>query len=45
MIPIFGYELNIPVFVEKDLHEWDSDRIHTIKDGEKLFKLCKKFNI
>ncbi|MBE5940541.1 MAG: histidine phosphatase family protein [Lachnospiraceae bacterium] len=41
---IMSRELNIPVFVEKDLHEWDSDRTHTIKDGEELFRLCKEFD-
>lgn len=41
---IMSRELNIPIYIEKDLHEWDSDRTHTIKDGEELFRLCKEFD-
>lgn len=39
---IISRELDIPIFVEKDLHEWDSDRTHTIKDSDELLRLCKE---
>lgn len=41
---IIARELNIPVFVEKDLHEWDSDRTHTVKNSDELLCLCKEFD-
>ena len=41
---IMSARLKIPVFVEKDLHEWDSDRTHTIRDTDELFRLCNEFD-
>ncbi len=41
---IMSARLKIPVFVEKDLHEWDSDRTHTIRDTDELFRLCSEFD-
>ncbi|MDO4317799.1 MAG: histidine phosphatase family protein [Lachnospiraceae bacterium] len=41
---IMSRELELPVFVEKDLHEWNSDRTHSVADGEQLFRLCKEFD-
>ncbi|MGM9635593.1 MAG: histidine phosphatase family protein [Candidatus Avispirillum sp.] len=36
--------LNIPLFVERDLHEWDSDKSHTISSPQELSRLCNDFD-
>lgn len=37
---IISRALDLPVFVEKDLHEWQSDLTHEIVEDEKLLMLC-----
>lgn len=38
-------ELDIPLFVERDLHEWDSDKTHKVSDLEVLTELCNDFDL
>ena len=33
---------DIPIAVERDLHEWDSDRTHTVRDEQELLRLCQE---
>lgn len=42
---IIAGECNIPILVEKDLHEWSSDRTHTIGREDDLLQLCKDFDL
>ena len=37
--------LDIPLFVERDLHEWDSDKTHKVSDSEVLTGLCNDFDL
>lgn len=39
---ILARELDIPLRVERDLHEWDSDRTHTVRDQGELLRLCQE---
>lgn len=41
---ILSRALDLPVCVEKDLHEWQSDLTHAIAEDEKLLMLCKDFD-
>lgn len=41
---IISRALDLPVFVEKDLHEWQSDLTHEIVEDEKLLMLCRDFD-
>lgn len=37
--------LDIPVIVEKDLHEWDADISHTIREDNALLALCQEHDL
>lgn len=39
---ILSRALDIPIAVERDLHEWDSDRTHTVRDEQELLRLCQE---
>lgn len=39
---ILSRELRIPLWVERDLHEWDSDRTHMVRDEQELLRLCRE---
>lgn len=39
---ILSGALGIPLRVERDLHEWDSDRTHTVRDEQELLRLCQE---
>ena len=39
---IIARELNLPIFVELDLHEWESDRTRTVRDSGELLRLCRE---
>lgn len=41
---IISRALDLPVLVEKDLHEWQSDLTHEIVEDEKLLMLCRDFD-
>ena len=38
-------ELQIPILVERDLHEWESDRTHTVKEDSELLRLCQDYDL
>ena len=38
---ILARELQIPLLVERDLHEWNSDRTHTVSSKHELMQLCR----
>lgn len=39
---ILSQARDIPIAVERDLHEWDSDRTHTVRDEQELLRLCQE---
>lgn len=38
---ILSCELQIPLRVERDLYEWESDRTHMVRDEQELLRLCQ----
>ncbi len=42
---VISRALDIPLFVERDLHEWDSDKTHKASDSEVLTELCNDFDL
>lgn len=41
---IMARELNIRLCVERDLHEWNSDRTHRVREEEELVRLCQEYD-
>ena len=41
---ILSRELCVPLRVERDLHEWESDRTHTVRDEQELLRLCQEYD-
>lgn len=41
---IMARELQIPILVERELHEWESDRTHTVKEDSELLHLCQDYD-
>ncbi|MCM1119859.1 MAG: histidine phosphatase family protein [bacterium] len=41
---IMARELSIRLCVERDLHEWDSDRTHSVREQEELLRLCQEYD-
>lgn len=41
---ILARELQIPLLVERDLHEWNSDRTHTVSSEHELLQLCHDYD-
>lgn len=42
---ILARELQIPILVERDLHEWEPDRTHTVCTEAELMQLCKDHDL
>ena len=42
---ILARELQIPLLVERDLHEWNSDRTHTVSSEQELLQLCRDHDL
>lgn len=42
---ILARELQIPILVERDLHEWDSDKTHTVRSKHELTQLCRDHDL
>lgn len=42
---IMAQELQIPILVERDLHEWESDRTHTVREDSELLRLCQDYDL
>lgn len=41
---IIAQELQIPILVEQGLHEWESDRTHTVREDSELLRLCQDYD-
>ena len=41
---ILSKELKADIVVEHDLHEWETDRSHQIRDEKALVELCRQFD-
>ena len=41
---IMAQELQIPILVERELHEWEVDRTHTIREESELLRLCQDYD-
>lgn len=41
---IMAQELQIPILVERELHEWESDRTHTVREDSELLRLCQDYD-
>lgn len=42
---IMAQELQIPIIVERELHEWESDRTHTVREDSELLRLCQDYDL
>lgn len=41
---IMAQELQISILVERELHEWESDRTHTVREDSELLRLCQDYD-
>ena len=41
---IMAQELQIPILVERDMHEWEVDRTHTVREESELLRLCQDYD-
>ena len=37
-------ELQVPILVERELHEWESDCTHTVREDSELLRLCQDYD-